>query len=122
MKSNLQLYHTCKDKATSEACVYSVFHQSYSWAPSFQKYPLNNIHNLCLQKHFCLALTTVIALWKINAKVVLIQSRAVVVVVVMVLVKFGTRLWCRGGDKHGEERTCWGSKSRTKLKKRRAHF
>lgn len=25
MKSNLQLYHTCKDKATSEACVYSVW-------------------------------------------------------------------------------------------------
>lgn len=91
-KTRLQVKPVCT------AC--AAFHPSYSGAPSFQKYPLNNIHNLRLQKCFCLVVTTVIALWKINAKVVPIQRRGWGWRWCGEM--FGTRLWCRGTDMLGD--------------------
>lgn len=51
-----------------------LYHQSYSWHPPSRSIFLITFITCAWQEHFCLALTTSIALWKINARIGLNQS------------------------------------------------
>lgn len=78
MSAVTQIMHTKWQRPHIYMCVVFMFrHPSYSWRPPSTSIFLIMFITCAWQEHFGLALTTSIALWKINAEMGLSQSRRV---------------------------------------------